>query len=555
MHRNMSLLLCVLLAGGISIGVYTWYSRHQEKRLDYVESMLESFKKISHQKEEPEKVAPVSSPERIAKNWGELQAQLRDTVAQVFSEVAEFNWLEPYKSPSQYQSSGSGFFIDDEGHLITNAHVINQARAIYIQLPSFGKRRFNVTLLGINPDRDLALLRLKPKDVEEIKLVLGKIPFLKMGDSDQIHRADEVMALGYPLGMQQSIKSTNGMVSGREHISGQHFIQISAPINPGNSGGPLINLAGKCIGVNSAGVPSAQNVGFIIPSNDVLLFLKHLKQMPDTEDIKLVRKPFIGIQANVGSESMTEFLCNPQPGGLYVGRVTADSPLERAGVQAGDMLYEIDGYRLDCYGEMSVPWSEDKVSFLDYLSRLTIGDTVRLRVYRKGKEIKTALKFEGTSLAPVRRKCPVYEKIDYEVIGGMVLMELAIDHLPLLVQMSPDLTRYAELQNQLEGALVVTHILPASTAARARTLAPGNIITQINGEDVKNLDDARKALKKSLKTDFLTLKTHQNMFIVLPFNDILSEEEYLAKMFYYGVTPAMRELITIKRTNETQKAA
>ncbi len=555
MNRSMSLLICLLLSGGIGLGVYQWYSHQSDRRLDYIESMLESFQKKQTEKVRPDEILFADRPSGTGMHWGELQSQLRDTVAQVFSEVAEFNWLEPYKSPSQYQTSGSGFFIDNKGHLITNAHVINQARAIYIQLPSFGKRRFNMTLLGINPERDLALLCLKPKDAEEIKLVLGQIPFLKMGDSDQIRRADEVMALGYPLGYQQSIKSTNGMVSGREHISGQHFIQISAPINPGSSGGPLVNAKGECIGVNSAGVPSAQNVGFIIPSNDVNLFLKHLDQMPVTDDIKLVRKPFIGIQANVGSESMTDFLGNPQPGGLYVARVTAQSPLEKSGIQAGDMLYEIDGYRLDCFGEMSVPWSEDKVSFLDYLSRLTLGDTVRLRAYRQGKEFKTALKFEGTSLAPVRRKSPLYEKIDYEVIGGMVLMELAIDHLPLLVQMSPELTRYAELQNQLEGSMVLTHILPASTAARARTLAPGSIITEVNGEEVKNLEDVRKALKKSLKNDFLTLKTHQNMFIVLPFNEIVAEEEQLARMFYYDVTPSMRELLKAKIGHEKQKAA
>lgn len=544
----------------ISLAVFLGLGAAGRKYLDVkagqtanMESSIESLKKeISDLHQVQRAVAPpvVGAP----KNWGSLQAALRDTVMQVFSEVAEFNWLEPYKSPSQYNTSGSGFFIDGDGHIITNWHVINQAKSITIQLPSFGKRRFSVDLLGISPDRDLALLRLKEREADEIKLVLGKIPFLKMGNSDTIHRADELMALGYPLG-QQSLKSSTGVVSGREHLGGQHFIQISAATNPGSSGGPSINAEGECIGVNAAGVPSAQNVAYIIPVSDVRLFLRHLEHMPDTTDVKFPRKPFLGIQANVGSDCMTEFLGNPVPGGLYVGRITSNSPLEKAGVKAGDMLYEIDGYRLDCYGEMSVPWSEDKVSFLDYLARLTIGDKVNLRIYRKGKEMMVSLTFGESALAPIRRMYPYYEKIDYEVTGGFVIMGLAIDHLPLLVQISPELTRYGNLENQLEGALIITHILPASAAARCRTLGPAAIITEVNGTPVKTLEDYRKALKKSMETKFLTLKTHHNMFIVLPFDEILAEEERLGRMFFYKPTPTMSELIARNRAHEAQKAA
>lgn len=480
------------------------------------------------------------------KNWGTVQTELKDAVIQVFSDVAEFNWLEPYKSPNQFQVTGSGFFINDTGEMITNAHVIDQTKAVSIQIPSFGKRRFTVTVLGVSPERDLALLRLKPENVQEIKKGIGRIPVMTLGNSDQVHRSDEIMALGYPLG-QQALKSTTGIVSGRESLGGQYMIQISAPINPGSSGGPSINCTGQVIGVNSAGIMAAQNVGYIIPSNEVMLFLNQLKQLPSAgeDKIKFLRKPYLGVIFNPASDSLTSFLGNPLPGGLYVAEVQKGSPLEKAGVKAGDMIYEIDGNRLDVFGEMNVPWSEDKISIIDYVARLMIGDKVRLVIYRAGKERTVTLTFDSSELAPIRAMYPSYEKIDYEMVGGLVVMQLALNHLPLLIQAAPELAQYAtELQTQrLEGALIVTHVIPASVAGRARTLRAGYILKEINNVPVKSLDEFRNALKKSMNTRFMTIKTSKNLFAALPFDDIVKEEEQLAAGFFYSVTPFMRELI------------
>ena len=164
----------------------------------------------------------------------------RDTVVQVFAQIAELDLMQPYKTPTQYGSRGSGFFINEHGHIITNAHVIDQAHAIWIQIPSLGKRLINVIVVGICPERDIALLRVADEDVDYIRSELGYIPYLVLGDSDKVRRSDEVLALGYPLG-QESLKSTTGVISGRE----KNLIQMSAPINPGSSGGPLLNLLVK----------------------------------------------------------------------------------------------------------------------------------------------------------------------------------------------------------------------------------------------------------------------------------------------------------------------
>lgn len=477
----------------------------------------------------------------VTKNeiWRPIQEKVKDTVVQVFSQVLEFNFLEPYKTPNQYSCYGTAFFINDTGDLITNAHVVNQAEAVWIQIPSLGKQIIDVQVVSVSPERDLALLRVKPESLEIIRSALGGIPYLSFGDSDVIKRSDEVLALGYPLG-QQSLKSTSGVISGRE---GQ-LIQMSAPINPGNSGGPLLNTAGLVVGINTANVPDAQNVGYIIPIND----LKNILQ--DMYTMKLLRKPFLGVLFNNATESLTELLGNPQPGGCYVVEVVDKSTLSLAGVQRGDMLYEINSLPIDRYGEMSVPWSEDKLSLIDYVSRLSVGEQISLVVYRNGERKALSAQFNQAELPAIRKFYPGYEDIDYEIAAGMVVMPLTLNHIAGLGKSVSGLTKFAELKHQTEPALIVTHIFPTSDLYRARSIATGSTINEINGVPVHTLAEFRKALENPVDGKFLTIKAtdnvaraSDNVFVALPYKKLLDEELMLAQTYHYKVSNTMQALL------------
>lgn len=462
--------------------------------------------------------------------WADLQNNVKDTVVQIFSQVAAVDLLQPYKTPHQQPVTGSGFFINDEGEIITNAHVVDQAKAVWIQIPSLGKQQIDVEVIGVSPDRDLALLRVKKEGLEFIKSALGTLPYLMLGNSDLVHRGDEIMTLGYPLG-QQGIKSTVGVVSGLEG----HFIQIDAPINPGNSGGPSVNKNGMVIGINTAGYLEAQNVGYIIPINELKLVIDELRKT------KLLRKPFLGILFNNASESLTSYLGNPSPGGLYVVNVFKNSPLAKAGVQPSDMIYNINGHDLDIYGELL--WNDEKISIIDYVSQLKLGQEVHLIVWRKGKRHDITLIFDQVDPLPIKRIYPGYEKIDYEIIAGMVIQPLTINHLPLLVNIAPSLAKYAEMQNQLEPALIITHIFPDSQAHRSRALAPGFVLKEINGQTVKTMDDLRQALFKGLSSENLTIQTAEGIFVVCPFKKVLRDDMRLAHDYFFPLSATMKTLI------------
>src|SRR6266404_2086179 len=148
-----------------------------------------------------------------AQLWRPVQERVRDTVVQLFVQLSAVDLLEPYKTPQQGSACGSGFFINDEGYLITNAHVVISAKTVWGQIPSLGKHIIDMDVIGMSPERDLALLRVTAEGRELITKELGGIPYLPLGDSDLVRRSDDVLALGYPLG-QQSFKSTNGIISG-----------------------------------------------------------------------------------------------------------------------------------------------------------------------------------------------------------------------------------------------------------------------------------------------------------------------------------------------------
>ncbi len=480
--------------------------------------------------------------------WRPIQDQVKDTVVQVFAQIAEVDIMQPFKSPAVYSATGSGFFINEQGELITNAHVVSQAASVWIQIPSMGKRIIDVDVIGV-ADRDIALLRVKPHELEAIKATLGSVPYLKLADSDLVRRSDEVLALGYPLG-QQSLKSTTGVISGRE----QHLIQMSAPINPGSSGGPLLNSLGQVIGINTAGITEAQNVGYIIPINDLKIVLTDLYKT------KILRKPFLGVLYNNGTETLTEYLGNPQPGGCYVVEVVKNSTLYKAGVQRGDMIYELNNHRLDVYGDMTVPWSEDKISIIDYVSRLQLGDQIKLVLYRKGQRKEVTVAFSQMELPAIRKVYPGYEELEYEIIAGMVVMPLTLNHIHLLAQAASGLTRFAEMKNQNEPVLLITHVFPTSQLYRTRTLTVGATLNEVNGMPVKTLDDLRNAVKSAVGGKFLTFKAadnvarvSENVFVALPFDQVIKDEARLARENRYALSKTMTELIQVVQAKNEAK--
>lgn len=531
LFKNIFFTVLFLMA---PIGLFFYRLNTKQHNLEkYLEFLVaQKSEEIATEKKESKVklITDSSSP----KTWLGVQKMVKDTVVQVFSMIDGFNWIEPYKTPKQVMSGGSGFFIDAQGYIVTNYHVVSQASSVKIQIPSFGRHQFDVDIIGVCPKKDVALLKLTEGSFVEITKELGKISFLSLGDSDLVLRTQEVLALGYPLG-QERLKSTLGIVSGREQSG---FIQITAALNPGNSGGPSIDSDGKVVGVNFAGIPGAQNVGYIIPVNDIKSALKDMKT------VKLIRKPVLGGIFTVATNEMVRYLGNPEPGGWFIAEVFDNTIFKKIGVEENDMIYEVNGYRLDIYGEMSVPWSEDKISILDFLNRFTVGDDIFLVIYRSGERKDFHFKLDDNYLPPVRNIYPEFEsnEIDYEVIGGMVVMPLTLNHVAMFAERNPLMANFIRPEKQHDPALIITHVLPNSQAQKARIITGGSLIEEVNGKEVKTLDEFRTAVAELDIDGYLTIKTTDKMFAALSVQKIIQDEDRLVSRYFYKKSDLLKAI-------------
>jgi len=240
-------------------------------------------------------------------------------------------WLDERnkgRERSQLDSIGSGFFCDTQGHIVTNAHVVEGAAKILVTLSS-GKV-CSAKAIAVHPKVDLALLKIEPP------YALKKAP---LGDSSSVEVGEWVLAVGNPYGMGRTV--TVGIVSGKGRFIGlgpdDDFIQTDASINPGNSGGPLFNMAGEVIGVNTAIIASGKGIGFSIPAN----YIKELVQADGK--MRQIARGWLGIYVEDMSEDQARQLGMASPKGTFVDEVLASTPAFNAGLRKGDLIVEADG--------------------------------------------------------------------------------------------------------------------------------------------------------------------------------------------------------------------
>ncbi|MBI3456152.1 MAG: trypsin-like peptidase domain-containing protein [Candidatus Rokubacteria bacterium] len=265
--------------------------------------------------------------------------------------------------PSERERAGvgSGVIIDTQGHILTNLHVIKGADEITVRLNS--KRELRGKVVGTDTKTDLAVIRIPQEGIIAAPL----------GDSDRLQVGEWAIAIGSPFGLEQTV--TVGVISatGRSEVGivpYENFIQTDASINPGNSGGPLLNFRGEVIGINTAIVSTGQGIGFAIPINTARSVAKALVAKG-----KVVRG-WLGVSLQPLTNELAQALGAPSDKGAVVARVLPGGPAEKAGLLQNDVILK--------FGDVVV---ED----LQHLQRLVldapVGQTVTLRLIRKGKEI------------------------------------------------------------------------------------------------------------------------------------------------------------------------
>lgn len=475
-------------------------------------------------------------------------------VVKIISSNVDVDWFNPYKNKDNNESIGTGFFINKDGYILTCAHVVDSSIKTFFTVPAHSKEQRIAVLISICYDKDVALL----KAVDYTNL-----DFLELDDSDQVKQGDTVQAVGYPLG-QDRLKLTSGVISGRQG----RYIQTDTPINPGNSGGPLLNKDNKVIGINTAKMSSfiADNIGYVTPINDFKIIQEMMFRCTTPT---IIRKPMLMCQFNNADKYLMKYLKTPLDcdSGYYIKQIYNCSPLHEAGVRDGDLLCSFDGLKIDNFGETQVDWTNDKVHLFDLLDRYKINDTVKIKYWSLNSFLKTGVQKINESIVKlvetdykfnIRMIHPPLEKIDYEMIGGITVAPLTINHIAnMMDQNIGDTNRYnmksyLKLENRFEPKLLITNIFVGSYIKTTKTIENGDIIEEINDICVSTLEQFRNAFKHYQIVDgqrFVKVKVINKTMIVLSVDKLLEEEKFLSEQFKYSPSELYKNLLADNPTD------
>ncbi|HRW99475.1 MAG TPA: trypsin-like peptidase domain-containing protein, partial [Cyclobacteriaceae bacterium] len=306
------------------------------------------------------------------------------------------NPLQQYLNPPA-RSSGSGVILTDDGYIVTNSHVIEDATRIEVVMTN--NQRFYAKLIGKDPSTDLALLKVKARN----------LPFVKYGDSDGVVPGQWVLAIGNPFDLNSTVtagiisaKARNiGILRDRNNLQVESFIQTDAAVNPGNSGGALVNLKGELIGINSAIATSTGNYAgysFAIP----VALVK--KIVDDLLEFGEVQRGLLGVQIVDVSADLAENRNLDVVQGVYITRVNMGSAADDSGMESGDVIVAINDHPVGSVSELQ-----------EWVARNRPGEMITVTFRRDGEEksVQTVLKnFEGTS--EVRKR-----EIEFEMEGAI----------------------------------------------------------------------------------------------------------------------------------------
>jgi serine protease Do len=367
---------------------------------------------------------------------------------------------------------GTGFIISEDGYVVTNYHVVENADKIEVVLTN--KETVKAKLVGKDPATDLALLKI---DVKQ------RLQPLELGDSDKLRVGEWVMAIGDPIMFDKTV--TVGVVSGKNRSnitadpatrSFENFIQTDAAINFGNSGGPLLDVGGRVIGINTAMFRPAQNIGFAVPVNTLKQVLPQLR-----EKGKVVRG-YLGINiGNVTSDVAAAFKLK-NTDGAFVQSTLPGKPGEKAGLQPGDTIVGVD----------SVP-VKDMRDLIGYVSSKAPGTKVKLDVIRDGRETNVAATLADRDAESGADEGKVSKASD-DSKGkiGVTVREI-----------TPQVRQLARLEPETRG-LLVEHVKEVSAAYDAG-IRDNDIIAQVNGRTVASTEEFGKIVAAAKKGDYLRL--------------------------------------------------
>jgi serine protease Do len=379
--------------------------------------------------------------------------------------------FKEFGTPQERKSAalGSGFIIDEDGIVVTNNHVIQDADDIIVRVN--GDQEFKAKVLGADPLMDIAVLQLETKE----KFI--PVPF---GDSDKARIGDWVLAIGNPFGLGGTV--TAGIISARNRSIGlsryEDFIQTDASINSGNSGGPLFDMEGNVIGINTAilGRNGSIGIGFSIPSNSAQQVIKQLIEFGET------KRGWLGVRIQTVTKEIAEVEKLDKPRGALVASVAEGSPSDKGGIKPGDIILEFDGKPIKEMGELP-----------KIVAQTDVGKNVDVKIWRNKREINKVITLGRLETSEdFKQKTIITEKPKEVEIEGLKVTVRLIDKKDI---------EDRQLPRNTTGVLI-TKIAEDSPVNYLQT---GDIIVEAQKKKINTIGDLENIIKITLRSSEKTL--------------------------------------------------
>ncbi|MDD0815608.1 Do family serine endopeptidase [Curvibacter sp. HBC28] len=371
---------------------------------------------------------------------------------------------QPQETPTRGQ--GSGFIVSEDGLILTNAHVVKGAKEVTVKLTD--RREFRAKVLGADPRTDVAVIKVEAQHLPVVRM--GRMADLKVGEW--------VLAIGSPFGFENTV--TAGVVSAKGRSlpddSAVPFIQTDVAINPGNSGGPLFNARGEVVGINSqiySRTGGYQGVSFAIPID---LANRIREQIVATGHVEHAR---LGVVVQEVNQTLADSFKLDRPEGALVSRVEKNGPAERAGLQSGDVIRQVNGQKVVSSGDLPA-----------IIALASPGDTVSLEVWRQGKAQSLSAR-----LGKAGEKTAAADSDTDAASGASPAGKLGLALRPLQPQEHQQL-------GLADGLLVQT----ARGAAARAGVQSGDVLLAVNGTPVRSVEQVRAAVAPSDKSVALLIQ-------------------------------------------------
>ena len=380
--------------------------------------------------------------------------------------------FKEFGTPQERKSSalGSGFIIDEKGVVVTNNHVIQNAEDIIVRVN--GDKDYKAKVIGADPLSDIAVLQLETKD---------KFTPVSFGDSDKARIGDWVIAIGNPFGLGGTV--TSGIISARNRSIGlsryEDYIQTDASINSGNSGGPLFDMNGDVIGINTAilGRNGSIGIGFSIPANSAKIVIDQLIEFGET------KRGWLGVRIQDVTQEIADVEKLDEPRGALVASVAENSPSEKGGIKAGDIILEFNGVRINQMKELPAIVAKTKV-----------GTKVKVEIWRNKKVITKSILLGRLETSDDFKVSEKKSKAPQDII---------IEDLKITVRkLTKEDIKTRKLPNQTSG-LVITKI--GNTSPLLKSIKANSIIVEAQKIKIKSVKDLEKIVKDVLKSNQKTI--------------------------------------------------